>query len=64
MKLKTCKSALKRIKIKKHTLYYKKAFKKHLLIHKTSKRLRNLSRICKIHKSDQYTYFKLLPYII
>ncbi len=63
MKLKTCKAALKRIKLKNKILYRKKAFKSHLLIHKTSKRLRHLSQKICIKKVDSSMYFKLLPYL-
>jgi ribosomal protein L35 len=60
MKLKTRKSASKRIKNKKNVLYRKKAFKSHLLINKTSKRLRHLAQSTKINKVDLKNYFKML----
>lgn len=52
MKLKSRKSVLKRFKIKKNFVFHKKAFKSHLLGNKSSKRLRNLRKVQKIHKSD------------
>lgn len=52
MKLKTKKSALKRFKIKKYIITHKKAYKSHLLRKKNSKRLRQLSQIQSISKSD------------
>ena len=62
MKLKTRKSASKRVKIKKNSLERKKAYKSHLLRKKNSKRLRRLSESVKIHKSDFSSYSLLLPY--
>ncbi len=62
MKLKTRKSALKRVKVKKNVLTRKKAYKSHLLSHKNSKRLRSLSCVAQVHKSDLTTFEKMLPY--
>ena len=62
MKLKTRKSAAKRIKIKKNNLARKKAYKGHLLRRKNSKRLRRLSEASQIHSSDIQTFTKMLPY--
>ncbi len=63
MKLKTCKSALKRIKIKKNNLYRKKAYKSHLLKNKKSNRLRRLSIKSFINRFDIFKILKILPYI-
>lgn len=52
MKLKNRKSVLKRFKIKKNNLFHKKAFKSHLLRKKNSNKLRYLSKIQEINKSD------------
>lgn len=41
---KTNKSILKRFKIKKNKLYRKKAFRSHLLNHKSKSRLRRLTK--------------------
>jgi large subunit ribosomal protein L35 len=62
MKLRTRKSALKRVKIKKRVLLRKKAYKSHLLSHKNSKRLRNLNVASKVNKADLSTFYKMLPY--
>ncbi len=62
MKLKTRKSAFKRVKVKKNILARKKAYKSHLLGHKNSKRLRTLSSPAQIHKSDLAAFEKMLPY--
>ena len=63
IKLKTCKSLLKRVKIKKKLLYHKCAYKSHLLSNKTNKRLRRLSKIKIINNSDKKRLLRLLPYI-
>jgi large subunit ribosomal protein L35 len=62
MKLKTRKSALKRIKIKKNFLIRKKAYKGHLLRKKNSKRIRTLSISTKVNPSDLKTFCKMIPY--
>ena len=62
MKLKTRKSAVKRIKTKKNCLCRKKAYKGHLLRRKNSKRLRTLSRPTQTHKTDIKTFEQMLPY--
>jgi large subunit ribosomal protein L35 len=62
MKLKTRKSATKRIKSKKKLLARKKAYKSHLLKRKNSKRLRRLSEPSQIHASDLKTFSLMLPY--
>ena len=63
MKLKTRKSAAKRIKAKKNCLCRKKAYKGHLLRRKNSKRLRRLSEASKVHPSDFGTFSRMLLYI-
>ena len=62
MKLKTRKSALKRIKGKLNCLARKKAYKGHLLGHKSSKRLRRLSQRSLVSKSDICVFLRMLPY--
>lgn len=62
MKLKTRKSALKRIKIKKNFLIRKKAYKGHLLRKKNSKRIRTLSMSAQVNPSDLKIFCKMLPY--
>jgi large subunit ribosomal protein L35 len=62
MKLKTRKSAAKRIKIKKNCLCRKKAYKGHLLRRKNKKRLRRLSEPAQIHFADLKTFALMLPY--
>ena len=62
MKLKTRKSAVKRVKIKKNCLARKKAYKGHLLRRKNSKRLRRLSEASLIQKSDSLSFSYMLPY--
>jgi len=60
IKLKTRKSAFKRVKIKKNALVRKKAYKAHLLRKKNSKRLRNLSRATTINKHDILSFSLML----
>nr|AYO28665.1 ribosomal protein L35 [Neotessella volvocina] len=60
MKLKTRKSAAKRIRIKKNCIVRKKAYKGHLLKRKNSKRLRRLSQAAKIHSSDKLAFSLML----
>lgn len=45
---KTNKAILKRFKIKKNKLYRKKAFKSHLLNHKSKSRLRRLTKTVRL----------------
>jgi ribosomal protein L35 len=61
--LKTKKSALKRIQKKKNFLQRKKAYKAHLCLSKSSKRLRSLSLLTKISPQDLGICLKILPYI-
>jgi len=51
-KLKTCKSAAKRVKIKRYSFSRKKAFKAHLMSSKSSKRARRLSQSASICLGD------------
>lgn len=62
MKLKTRKSAAKRVKSKKNCLCRKKAYKGHLLRRKNSKRLRTLSQPAQISSQDSRTFSLMLPY--
>jgi large subunit ribosomal protein L35 len=62
MKLKTRKSAAKRVKVKKNCIRRKKAYKGHLLRKKNSKRLRTLSECAKVHVSDCHVFSLMLPY--
>jgi large subunit ribosomal protein L35 len=62
MKLKTRKSAAKRVKVKKNCLARKNAYKGHLLRKKNSKRLRRLSSSSAIHSSDNNLFKGMLPY--
>ena len=63
LKLKTRKSAAKRINVKKNCLCRKKAYKGHLLRRKNSKRLRRLSEASTVHSSDFGTFSRMLLYI-
>jgi large subunit ribosomal protein L35 len=62
MKLKTRKSAIKRVKVKKRGFARKKAYKSHLLRKKNSKRLRKLSLSFFVHDSDSHTFSIMIPY--
>lgn len=62
MKLKTRKSALKRVLNKKNFFCRKKAYKGHLLRRKSSKRLRRLSEASVIHSSDTNAFSHMIPY--
>lgn len=61
-KLKTCKSAAKRIKIKKKIILRKKAFKSHLMSSKNSKRVRNLSKQVSVNYTDVSKFLRMNPY--
>ena len=62
MKLKTRKSAAKRINKKGNVFIRKKAYKGHLLRKKSSSRLRRLTRSSKINNSDFRAFKLMLPY--
>jgi large subunit ribosomal protein L35 len=62
MKLKTRKSAAKRVKSKKNLFARKKAYKGHLLRKKNSKQLRTLSEAAQIHSTDMKVFSLMLPY--
>jgi large subunit ribosomal protein L35 len=62
LKLKTRKSAAKRIKCKKNVFARKKAYKGHLLRKKNSKQLRTLSQPAQIHFADVKTFNLMIPY--
>ncbi len=61
MKLKTRKSAKKRVKLKKNIFVRKKAYKGHLLRKKNSKRLRELNRPAHIHFFDKKVFSLMIP---
>lgn len=61
-KLKTRKAVSKRIIVKKSHLARKKAYKGHLMRHKTTRQLRQLSAPSKIHSSDERRIASMLPY--
>jgi ribosomal protein L35 len=63
LKLKTRKSAAKRVKVKKNCICRKKAYRGHFLRRKNSKRLRRLSEAASVHDSDFKTFTKMLLYI-
>ena len=62
MKLKTRKSASKRINKKGNLFIRKKAYKGHLLRKKSSNRLRRLTKLSVIHSSDMEAFKLMLPY--
>lgn len=62
MKLKTRKSASKRVKQKKGLFARKKAYKGHLLRRKSTKQLRALSQPAQIHASDIKAISRMIPY--
>lgn len=62
MKLKTRKSAVKRVKIKKSGYARKKAYKGHLLRRKNSKRLRRLNAPAVVHSVDASAFSTMIPY--
>lgn len=61
MKLKTRKSASKRVKFKKSCIVRKNAYKSHLLRRKNSKQLRRLSAPNLVHKSDVKSFVLMCP---
>lgn len=62
MKLKTRKSAFKRIKEKKNVLIRKCAHRAHFMRRKSKKQLRNLSQTKAISSSDFAAIRLMLPY--
>jgi ribosomal protein L35 len=62
LKLKTKKSASKRILVKKKFLQRKQAYKSHLILNKSAKRLNRLSSLTKISLQDTKKFLLLLPY--
>nr|QOU10699.1 ribosomal protein L35 [Spumella sp. Baekdong012001B8] len=62
LKLKTQKSAAKRIKVKKRFFSRKSSFLGHLRRKKSARRKRALKAPKKIHLADLYTFSVLLPY--
>lgn len=62
IKLKTNKSTYKRIKISKNKLIRKKAYKAHLLSHKSNKRLFFLSKKININSADKKNILNLLKH--
>ena len=62
IKLKTRKSAAKRINVKKNVLRRKRAYKGHLLRKKNSKQLRGLSRPANVHVAGVKAFEMMLPY--
>lgn len=62
MKLKTRKSAAKRVIAKKNGFARKKAYKGHLLRKKNSKRLRTLAAPSQVHSCDIPKFSLMLPY--
>jgi|TARA_B100000513_G_scaffold52591_1_gene19932 ribosomal protein L35 len=63
MKLKTNKAAAKRVKVKKNMVCRKKAYKRHLNRHKTTKQLRRLSGPAQISVADTLAFKNMLPYV-
>jgi large subunit ribosomal protein L35 len=63
-KIKTSKSAKKRFRKTKNGLFlYKRAFKGHLLAHKSSKRKRFLSQRMTVYPGDAKALKSMLPYL-
>jgi ribosomal protein L35 len=60
-KLKTKKSALKRVKIVKTGFIRHKAYKAHLLRKKSSSQLYRLSANSKVSSVDEKTFFFMIP---
>lgn len=64
LKLKTRKAALKRYKITgKKTILRRHSFKGHLLLKKSKKQKRKLSRINNVNLNDKKKIKTMLPYI-
>lgn len=62
MKIKTRKSALKRIKQKKGFFARKGAYRAHFLRKKSARGLRLLSQSVRIHSSDKKAFSRMIPY--
>ncbi|MBF2066334.1 MAG: 50S ribosomal protein L35 [Calothrix sp. C42_A2020_038] len=63
-KLKTRKAAAKRFRATgSGKVVRRKAFKNHLLEHKSSKKKRNLSKMPVVHESDVENVRMMLPYL-
>lgn len=64
-KLKTRKAAAKRFRATgSGKIIRRKAFKNHLLEHKTSNKKRNLSKMIVIHEGDMDNVLGMLPYLL
>lgn len=61
LKLKTRRSAAKRVNKKKDFFSRKKAFQSHFLRRKTAKRLRSLATPSRVSKSDTFIFKRMLP---
>ncbi|HIK28917.1 MAG: 50S ribosomal protein L35 [Oscillatoriaceae bacterium SKW80] len=63
-KLKTRKAAAKRFKATgSGKIMHRKAFKNHLLQHKSSRRKRNLSKMAVVNEHDAKNVHLMLPYL-
>lgn len=61
-KLKTRKAVSKRFIVKKSHIVRKKAYRGHLMRHKTTRQLRQLNAPAKVHSSDESRIALMLPY--
>lgn len=62
-KLKTRKAAARRFKVTgSGKIMRRKAYKSHLLQHKSSKRKNQLSKMAHVHENDQENVRMMLPY--
>lgn len=60
-KMKTHSASKKRFKKRKNSIKYSKAFKRHLLTKKSTKRKRALRKVASIHAADEARVMRLLP---
>ncbi|MBM17699.1 MAG: 50S ribosomal protein L35 [Epsilonproteobacteria bacterium] len=60
-KMKTHSASKKRFKKRKNSIKFAKAFKRHLLTKKSTKRKRNLRRVATISSCDEARVMRLLP---
>lgn len=60
-KMKTHSASKKRFKKRKNSITYSRAFKRHLLAKKSTKRKRDLRKIGTISESDKRRVMRLLP---
>ena len=63
VKLKSKRGAAKRFKKTANGFKRKQAYKRHILTHKSAKRIRQLRPMSMVHDSDKAAVHRMLPYL-